>query len=60
MKDEIGYSRKVCTQPYENMTVSYQRQFDSTRESADNVFEEVKDFVESKIKTLLAEMVITE
>jgi hypothetical protein len=42
------------------MTVSYQRQFDSTRESADNVFEEVKDFVESKIKTLLAEMVITE
>lgn len=60
MKGEISYSRKVCTQPYENMTVAYQRQFDITRESADDVFEEVKDFVESKIKTRLAEMVITE
>jgi len=50
MKCSISYSRKVQTQPYENVSLGYTREFESTVSSPEEVLRECIGFVEEHLQ----------
>lgn len=59
MKAQIGYSRKVQTRQYENLTISYQIEFDTEQQTAESAFFEVSQFVKDKLEQELHSMGVT-